>query len=174
MINTSVPMKKKIRAIEQTMQQRHENNYDIFNSSHRGTMTPSYASLHTEPIHAPLVVYNRVPKCASSTAIWIIRKLENSSRFKLKLQNWPKIEQILTPEQQVRSSIFLYTMLPYAIPNYAISELYQEPIATFAPMIVVFFKYFIFQIQLVRNISTEILQSDMIYVRHLHFLNFAK
>lgn len=60
-----------------------------------------------------LVVYNRVPKCASSTITWVINELHNQHNFAVLNHNWPMIKQNLNYDEKVRKNTDIIILSTY-------------------------------------------------------------
>ncbi|XP_039271717.2 uronyl 2-sulfotransferase-like [Styela clava] len=65
--------------------------------SRRPLANASYELKHNK---MPLVIYNRVPKCGSTTIVWLIKALGSRLGFKTISHNWPHVQQILTEDEQ--------------------------------------------------------------------------
>lgn len=68
-------------------------------------------SIPTELIKPGVVVYNRVPKCASSTLRQLISRLQRRNKFRYEIHNWPNVKQSLTADEE-RKLVGEITLLP--------------------------------------------------------------
>ncbi|XP_077971616.1 uronyl 2-sulfotransferase-like isoform X2 [Styela clava] len=57
-------------------------------------------TIATEAIWPGIVVYNRVPKCASSTLRQLITRLQRRNKFRYEIHNWPNVKQSLTSNEE--------------------------------------------------------------------------
>lgn len=118
-----------------------------------------------------IVIYNRVPKCGSSTLRFLISKLRIKNHFNYKVHNWPNVKQSLTPKEEVSLLYFVPLLSSRSVQRMTGDQRFTDFDAQIN-MLYASMLRFCLQKELVNQVTS--LPRPVLFLRHLHHVNFKR